>query len=109
MTFFDVKQYKNYKIFTINFEIIDEKNFKNLIKNFNCSKILINMKNVKTINSPLFVELLRKDVFKMYNVSNEVLIYLSLILKSGKLNTYLYVEDFLQNKNELIRRKFYVA
>ena len=33
MTFFDVKQYKNYKIFTINFEIIDEKNFKNLIKN----------------------------------------------------------------------------
>ena len=110
MIFFDIVKKKNKTIFLINREIIDD-GFVDLfiksIKNF--SNIGLNMTKVKTIKSKKFIELLLSDKFKLFNLRNEVLIYLSIIIKNGFLKSYSNENDFILNKRELMRRKFFVT
>lgn len=72
-------------------------------------RVAIDMINVKTINSRLFVNSLIENKFKLFNSQNEILVYLALILKDGFLKTHLNYQDFKENKREFIKRHFLVA
>ena len=81
-----------------------------IIKNTNSKyRIALDMKNVKTIDSDLFIKSLINQKFKLYNLRNEPLTYLSIIIKDGKLSSYMSFDDFKNDKRELIRRKLFVA
>ena len=98
---------KNEIDYVINDEIIDDSLIENIVRNINSKyKIGFDMKNVKTLNSSLFLKYLKNNKYKLYNITNEVLTYLSLVIKDGKLNSYMNFKDFKNNKRELIRRKF---
>jgi len=91
-------------------KIIDEANFSSLIRFFNPNKImLLNLENVETINSRLFIECLSKRKIALFNAKCEVLVYLSIVLKSNFLNSYIRIDDFKNKKYELIKRKFKIA
>ncbi len=110
MKFFKIKKQKNKTIFLINCEIIDQNFMTEIEKHIKPdSKIGLDMKNVKTIKSNKFIEFLLKDKFKLFNLKNEVLIYLFLIMKNGFLKTYLSENDFRFEKREFIKRRFQVA
>ena len=67
------------------------------------------MKNVQTIKSKKFIISLLENKFKLFNLKNEILTYLSIILKDGYLKSYINKNDFIKNKRELIKRRFLVA
>ena len=102
------KQLKgNEIVYIINDEIVKD----SLIRSIACDikpkyKIGLDMKNVKTLNSYLFLKYLKNNKYKLYNITNEVLTYLSIIVKDGKLNSYMNFKDFKFDKRELIRRHF---
>lgn len=101
---------KNEIIISVDEEIIDDKLITQIVKfSNNNAKIGLNMKKVKTINSPAFIKFLLEDKFKLFNLQSEVLAYLALVLKSGFLKSHLNYRDFSENKRELIKRKFLVA
>ena len=101
---------KNCKIILINQEVVDD---------FLCEKILLSykkneklgldMKNVKCVKGFSFVKNLLENNFKLFNLKDELLVYLSIALKNGSLKSYLNKNDFLENKRELIKRSFLIA
>ena len=105
------KQFRDNEIvFIINRKIIDNKFTKKLIKNIKpYIRTGLDMKNVKILNSEIFIQCLMENKFKLYNLNSELLTYLAIILKDGKLKSYINFKDFEEDKRELIRRRFYVA
>ena len=106
--FFQKKVYKDEIIYTINGQIIDDL----LVDNILCTKnkkIGIIMQNVKNINSKKFILNLVNNNFRLYNIRNEVLVFLAIILKDGFLKSYMTLEDLYNNKRELVKRHFLVA
>lgn len=103
-----LKQNKeNEIVFVVNNETIKDSLVKEILKNINPEyKIGIDMKSVSNINSTLFIKCLNENKFKLYNIKNEVLTCLSIILKDGKLRSYMNYEDFKYDKRELVRRRF---
>ena len=80
-----------------------------LLKKIDCKEyIALDMSNVEEIRSFVFIEALQKNKFRLINVQTEVLTYLSLVLKNGFLKTYINKEDLLNNKRELLRRRFLI-
>ena len=102
------KQFSEDKIvYIIDDEIIKDSLIEKIIDDINPAyKIGLDMKNVKTLSSSLFIKYLTDNRYKLYNLQNEVLTYLSLIIKDGKLKSYMNFSDFKNDKRELIRRKF---
>ena len=101
--------YKNEIIFSFDTEIIEDYMLQEILVDNNNKKIGIDMKNVKNIKSKLFIKYLLENKFKLFNLQNEVLVYLALILKSGFLKSHMNYKDFSQNKRELVKRRFQVA
>lgn len=101
---------KNEIVFIIDKKIINDKYTKKIIKRIKPdTKTGLDMKKVKTLNSALFIKCLIEDKFKLYNLNSEILTYLSIVLKDGKLKSYINFKDFIEDKRELIRRRFFVA
>ncbi|MBR2068171.1 MAG: hypothetical protein IJ877_00275 [Candidatus Gastranaerophilales bacterium] len=97
-------------VFIINDKIIKDSLVKKIISNIKPGyKIGLDMKNVKSLNSALFLKCLNNNVFKLYNLNSELLTYLSIVIKDGKLKSYMDFQDFKENKRELIRRRFLIA
>jgi len=109
MSFF--KQFiENEIVYIINDKIIKDSLIENIVHDINTKhKIGLDMKNVKALNSSLFLKYLKGNRYKLYNISNEVLTYLSIVLKDGKLKSYMNFKDFKYNKRELIRRRFSIV
>ncbi len=102
--------YKNKIIITINKNKIDDNLTEEITKITKKHQIIgLDMKNVISINSKKFIEFLLTDKFKLFNLKNEVLLYISIILKEGSLKSYISKDDFIENKRELIKRRFLVA
>ena len=100
----------NKNILIINSEIIDDALTCRILKIIkNRKKIGLDMKNVQTIKSKKFIISLLENKFKLFNLKNEILTYLSIILKDGYLKSYINKNDFIKNKRELIKRRFLVA
>lgn len=98
--------YKKEIIFFINNEILDDSTINKILADkdgFN-KKIGLDMKNIKTINSKLFVNCLIENKFKLFNLNSEILAYLSIVLKKGYLKSFVNSEDFTQNKREFFKR-----
>lgn len=68
-------------------------------------KIGLDMKNIQTIDSDLFIEYLNQDKFELYNLQSEILVYLSIVLKRGFLKSYMNYGDFSSNKRQLFKRR----
>ena len=100
---------KNKTIIFIKNKIINDKTTLDVLSKSKNKKLGLDMSCVETINSNLFVESLLLNKFKLFNLKNEVLIYLSLILKENNLKSYVNEFDFQENKRELVRRKFFIA
>lgn len=99
-------EYKKQIILTVLKEVIDDALSLEIIKNINQNKrVGLDMKKVKTIKSEKFINYLLNDKFSLFNLNNEVMCYLSIILKNGFLKSFLNKHDFLNNKRELIKRK----
>ena len=97
-------------VYIINDKIIEDKIIKKIIKDINPDyKIGFDMRNVKSLSSALFLKYLNCNKYKLYNLQNEVLTYLSIVIKSGRLKSYMNYEDFKNNKRELIKRRFSVV
>ena len=110
MIFFNIEKKKNSTVFLIKCETIDENFMTQFISKINSfSNIGLDMKNVKSIKSKKFLELLLSDKFKLFNLKNEVLVYLSLVIKNGFLKSFLNEEYFKSNKREFIKRGFVVV
>jgi len=93
-------------ILTIKTKVVDDFLVGDILKNLKPKKRTgLNMKHVETINSQLFIDCLLSNKFKLFNLKDEVLLYLSFILKDGFLKSYMNIEDFKSDKRELIRRK----
>lgn len=106
-----LKQFtKDEIVFIIDDEIIDNSLVRKIISNIkpNC-KIGLDMRNVKALKSSLFIKYLNKEKYSLYNLRNEVMTYLSLIIKNGRLKSFMNYKDFKENKRELIRRRFIIA
>ena len=102
--------YNNKIVITVNNFIIDDKLTDKILKKAKNYKIVgLNMKNVRTIHSKKFILALLSDKFKLFNLQDETLVYLSIILKEGPLKSYINQNDFIENKRELIKRRFLVA
>ena len=102
--------HKNKIILTINKSKIDDDIVDNILKaTKNHQTIGLDMKNVITINSKTFINLLLTNKFKLFNLQSEILMYISIILKEGSLKSYINKNDFIENKRELIKRRFLVA
>ena len=108
MNFIETIQNKEI-VFVVDKKIIDD-DFCNKILNKikNNKKIGLDMTKVQNICSKKFIQCLLKDRFKLFNLQNEVLAYLAIILKDGFLKSYINYDDFSKNKRELIRRRFLV-
>ncbi len=72
-------------------------------------KIGINMQHVSCIKSKKFIKCLIENKFRLYNLQNDVLVYLAIVLKDGFLKSHMSCEDLLENKRELVKRHFLVA
>ena len=99
---------KSKTVIFIENRIIDDDITIDILNSFKNKKLGLDMSNVESINSKLFIKSLLSDKFKLFNLQNETLTYLSLILKNGKLHSYMNFNDFKTNKRELIRRRFIV-
>ena len=97
-------------IYTINQETIDnELVFKIIKSSNNVKKIGLDMRNVKNVSSSVFIDCLIKNKFKLFNLNSELLTYLAITLKDGYLKTFMSYEDFIENKRELMKRRFLIA
>ncbi len=98
--------YKKEVVLTISNETIDDKLSLEILKNIDNNKRTgLDMKHVKTIKSKKFIKYLLDNRFFLFNLRNEVMCYLAIILKDGFLKSFLNCSDFLNNKRELIRRR----
>lgn len=97
-------------VYKINQETIDNNIIEKIMSKTNDKKrVGFDMRNVKTIKSDKFIEYLLKNKIKLFNVQNEVLVYLAIILKDGFLKSYINFDDFNLDRRELIKRKFKTA
>ncbi len=109
------KQYKvekddNFLLFRIENKIIDDSLFLNIKKNFkNNLKTVFDLEKVETINSRLFVEYLSFEKVSLFGAKNEILAYLSIVLKRNFPNLYQKEKDFKNDSNMLIKRNFKLA
>ncbi len=100
---------KNKTVIFIKNKIINDKTILDILTKFKNKSLGLDMSCVETINSKLFIENLLLNKFKLFNLKNEVLVYLCLILKENNLKSFVNEFDFQENKRELVRRKFFVA
>lgn len=70
--------------------------------------LALDMTCVEEIKSSKFIKALLENKFRMVNLQVEVLAYLSLVLKDGFLKTYINKNDLINNKRELLRRRFLI-
>ena len=104
---FQKTAFKNKIVFKIKKEIIDDNLTKKILSRISKNKKTgLDMSFVKAIQSKLFINALLKNQFKLFNLKSEILTYLCLILKDGFLRSYMNINDFEQNKRELVKRKF---
>ncbi len=97
-------------IFSIEKDIIDDDICLEIIKNIDLNKRAgLDMSYVKSIQSKKFIQFLANKKFFLFNLENELLCYLSIILKEGMLKTFMNKSDFLKNKRELIKRRFTIV
>lgn len=88
-------------------ETIDDNITKEILSNIHpTKKIGLDMKGVKTIKSKEFIKNLILCKFYLFNLTSELLCYLSLIIKDGFLKSFINKSDFIFEKRELKRRKF---
>ena len=102
--------YKDKIVFNIEQALVDDVLAQKIIENIDENKLNgIDMQNVSSINSPLFIKYLSENKFKLFNLQSEILAYLAITLKGGFLRSYVSFSDFSNNKRELIKRRFLVA
>ncbi len=103
-----LKQFiENKIVYIISEEIVDDTLIDSIAEDINLKhKVCIDMKNVKSLNSPKFIKYLNSNMYKLCNLQNEVLTYLAIVIKDGKLKSYMNFNDFKDDKRELIRRRF---
>lgn len=107
---FSKEIFKDEVIYYINSEIIDEKLTDEIISAINPKlKTGLDMTNVSSITSRKFIKYLSEDKFKLFNIKSELLSFVSIVLKDNFLKTYMNKSDFIYDKRELIKRKFYVV
>lgn len=93
-------------VFQINKKVLDDSLLAKIIcESQSNKKIGLDMKNIQTINSDLFIEYLHQEKFQLYNLQSEVLVYLSIVLKRGFLKSYMNYRDFSSNKRQLFKRR----
>jgi len=88
----DIKKtiYKDEIVLIINQNFIDDILTDRILKiSSKFKKIGLDMKNVKTIRSEKFISSLIADNFRLFNTKNEILTFLSLILKDGFLKSFI--------------------
>ncbi len=97
-------------IFTIENNIIDDKLCELIVSELSLNmKAGIDMRHVNKIKGKKFTKYLLENKYKLFNIKNEVLTYLAIILKDGVLKSFMSKDDFFENKRELIKRKFLVV
>jgi len=97
-------------IFMIENEIIDDQLCESIVSELSCGKKAgIDMGHVNKIEGKNFTKYLLENKYKLFNIKNEVLTYLAIVLKEGSLKSFMSKEDFFENKRELIKRKFLVV
>jgi len=97
-------------VYIINDDVIEDSLVRKIMHDIKSKyKIGLDMKNVKSLCSSLFIKYLNDNKYKLYNLQNEVLLYLSITLKNGNLKSHMNFKDFKYNKRELIRRRFIVT
>lgn len=106
-----LKQFiENKIVYVISDEIIEDSLIDSIVNDIKQKhKVCLDMKNVKSLHSSKFIQYLNNNMYKLYNLQNEVLTYLSIVIKDGKLKSYMNFEDFKDDKRELIRRRFIVT
>ena len=101
---------KNEIIFTINNNVVDDSVCDSIISELLENKRAgIDMRHVDKIEGKKFARYLLENKYKLFNIKNEVLTYLAIILKDGLLKSFMNREDFDENKRELIKRRFSVV
>lgn len=101
---------KNEIVLIIDQNLIDDALTDEILKiSSNFKKTGLDMKNVKSIRSEKFIKALLSDKFRLFNAKNEILTFLSIILKDGFLKSFMNKNDFEENKRELVKRRFLVA
>lgn len=102
-----IEEDDNFLLIKVENKKIDDNFFSALSCAF-CSKCTIglDLEQVDSINSRLFIKYLSEKKFALFNAKSEILAYLSIVLKSNFLNSYLNTNDFKTQKYELIKRKF---
>ena len=107
---YTIEKDKENLIFILNSATIDDSYFDAISNNFIRNKnIAFDMKQVRSITSKKFIKALLNKEIKLFNLKNEILVYLSIIIKNGPLNSYLCKKDFKVNKHEFIKRNFLIA
>ena len=107
---FHKKINKNEIIFTIENDVINDFLCKTIVSELpENKKAGIDMRHVKKIEGKYFTKYLLENKYKLFNIKNEVLTYLAIILKDGLLKSFMSREDFDNNKRELVRRRFTVV
>ncbi len=106
-----LKQFSDSEIvYIIDDEVIKDSLIRKIVHDIEPNyKIGLDMKNVKSLSSSLFIKYLNNNKYKLYNLQSEILAYLSIVIKDGKLKSYMNFKDFKYNKRELVRRKFIIA
>ena len=94
------------KSYTVKSENIDDSSVQKIVDSFKNCSVGLNMKNVKSINSNYFMNCVLSNKFKLYNLNSDVLAYLSLTIKDGRLKSYINFEDLKLDVRELTRRRF---
>lgn len=108
--FFSEIEGKKEIIFTINSSTINDETVNRIFDlGIISKKIGINMQNVSCIKSGKFIKCLLENKFRLYNLQNDVLVYLAIIMKDGFLKSHMSYEDLSENKRELVKRHFLVA
>ena len=100
---------KNKTIIFIKDKIINDCTVSDILKDFKNKNLGLDMSCVDSINSKLFIENLLSNKFKLFNLKSETLAFLSLILQDSSLKSYINKTDFIDEKRELVRRKFFIA
>lgn len=97
-------------IFCIQDSVLSDKTIQKILAcNLSGKRIALDMKKVDSINSELFLDCLKNKKFKLFNLSTELLVYLSLIFKNGFLHSFMNYADFSLNKRELFKRRLSVV
>lgn len=97
-------------IFCINKSVLDDEIIQEILSSIlHHKKVALDMKQVETIDSKLFIDCLLKKRFKLFNLNSKLLAYISLILNQGFLYSFMNYSDFSKNKRELFSRRLKVV